>query len=161
MCREVTGVVCDKRIQSKTKAKIYKSVIRFVLLYGTESAALRREEERRLEATEMRILRNMCKILLKEQRRNDDIRKLAGVVKISEKVQEGRLRWLGYAMKREPESGVRRAYETLVKTKRSRGRQKLRWRDVVHRDMKQKRIVDGTWKDRNQRRKVCRAADPV
>ena len=46
--REVAGVVCDKRMSLKTKAKIYKSVIRPVLLYGTESAALRREEERRL-----------------------------------------------------------------------------------------------------------------
>ena len=49
----------------KTKGKIYKSVIRPVLLYGKESAALRREEERRLEATEMRILRKMCRNSLK------------------------------------------------------------------------------------------------
>ena len=47
--REVTGVVCDERMSLKTKAKIYESVIRPVLLYGTESVALRRGEERRLE----------------------------------------------------------------------------------------------------------------
>ena len=64
-------------------------------------------------------------------------------------------------MRREPENGVRRAYETPVKGKRSRGRQKLRWRDVIARDMKQNKIEDGAWKDRNIWRKVCRAADPV
>ena len=53
------------------------------------------------------------------------------------------------------------AYETPVKGKRSRGRQKLRWRDVVQRDMKQKRIDDGIWTDRNQWSTVCKAADPV
>ena len=42
---------------------------------------------------------------------------------------------------REPESGVRRAYEMPVKRKRSRGRQKLRLRDVVQRDMKQKKSM--------------------
>ena len=68
-----------KRMPFKTKAKIYKSVIRPVLLYGTESAAPRREEEIRLEVTEMRMLRNICRISLK-YKRNDDIRKLAGVV---------------------------------------------------------------------------------
>ena len=78
--REVAGVVCDKRMSLKTKAKIYKSVIRPVLLYGTESAALRREEERRLEVTEMRMLRNICRISLKEHKRNDEIRKLDGMV---------------------------------------------------------------------------------
>ena len=93
--RKVTGVVCDKRMSVKTKAKIYKSVIRPVLLHGTESAALRREEERRLEVTKIRMLRNICRISLKEHRRNDDIRKLAGVVNIIDKAKEGRLRWLG------------------------------------------------------------------
>ena len=90
---------------------------------------------------------------------NDDIKKLTGVVNISEKVKEGRLRWLWYVMGREPESGKRRAYETPVKGKRSRGRQKLKFRVVVQSDMN--RIDDGTSKDRNEWRKVCRAADPV
>ena len=78
--RVVTGIVCDKRMSLKMKANIYKSVIRPVLLYGTESAALRREEERRLEVTEMRMVRNICRISVQEHRRNYDIRKLAGVV---------------------------------------------------------------------------------
>ena len=47
--KEVVGVVCDKRMPLKTKVKIYKNVIRPILLYGTESAALRREEGRQLE----------------------------------------------------------------------------------------------------------------
>ena len=109
--------MCDKRMPVKAKVKIYKSVIRPVLLYGTESAALGREEKRRLEVTEMRMLRNVCRISLKEHKRNEDIRKLAGVVNISEKVKEGRLRWRGHVLRKEPESGVRWAYETAVKGK--------------------------------------------
>ena len=58
------------------------------------------------------------------------------VVSISEQAKEGRLRWLGHVIRRESESGVRRAYETPVKEKRSRRRQKLRWRDIVKRGMK-------------------------
>ena len=41
----------------KNKVNIYKSVIRLVLLHRTDTAALIREEERRLEATEMRMIR--------------------------------------------------------------------------------------------------------
>ena len=101
----------------------------------------------------------MCRISLKDHRRNDEIRKLDGVVNISEKAEEGRFVARACNEKR-PESGVRRAPGTPLKEKRSQGRQKLRWINVVQRYFKQKRIVDGTWKDRNQWRKVCRAADP-
>ena len=45
-----------------------------------------------MEVTEMRMLRNTYRISLKEHKRNDYIRKLAGVVNICEKVKEGRLR---------------------------------------------------------------------
>ena len=64
-------------------------------------------------------------------------------------------------VRREPESAARRAYATTMKEKLNRGRQKLKWSDVIQRDMEQKRIADGTWRDRNQWRKLCRTADPV
>ena len=35
-CREVSGVVLDKRMPLKVKKKVYKSVVRPVLLYGAE-----------------------------------------------------------------------------------------------------------------------------
>ena len=47
--RELTCIVCNKRMPLKTKIKIYKSVIRPILFYRTESAALRREEEEDLK----------------------------------------------------------------------------------------------------------------
>ena len=46
------------------------------------------EEDRRLEVIEMRMLRNICRISLKEYKRNSDVRKLARVVNISEKVKD-------------------------------------------------------------------------
>ena len=53
-------------------------------------------------------------------------------------------------MRREPERGVKMAYGAPVKGKISRGRQKLRWRDVIQGDMKQKRIDEDTRKERNR-----------
>ena len=43
------------------------------------------EEDRRLEVIEMRMLRKICRISLKEYKRNSDVMKLAGVVNISKK----------------------------------------------------------------------------
>ena len=39
--KEVSGVVCNKKMPMKLKAKIYSTVLRPVLIYGSETWALR------------------------------------------------------------------------------------------------------------------------
>jgi len=39
------------------KGKVYRTLVRPVLIYGSEAWTLRRREEERLEGTEMRMLR--------------------------------------------------------------------------------------------------------
>ena len=74
---------------------------------GSETWALRKSEEQQLDRTEMRMLRWMLGISLRERRRNDDIRAEAGVVAISEKIREARMRWFGHIMRREEEDPVK------------------------------------------------------
>lgn len=52
-------VVCDRNMPGRLEAKIYKSVVRPVMIYGAVTWALRNEEEeeRKLQPTEMRMLR--------------------------------------------------------------------------------------------------------
>jgi hypothetical protein len=54
--------------------------------------ALKKSDKRKLEMTEMRMLRWIKGISLREKRRNEDIRKELGVVPINEKCKEMRLR---------------------------------------------------------------------
>ena len=49
--REVSGVILDKKIPLKLRMKIYKTVLRPVLLYGAETWALRKKEEDILDRT--------------------------------------------------------------------------------------------------------------
>nr|XP_032528356.1 zinc finger protein 852-like [Danaus plexippus plexippus] len=58
--REVTGVVCDRRIPTKLKGIIYKSIIRPVLLYGSECWPTLSRHTQELHVTEMKMLRWMC-----------------------------------------------------------------------------------------------------
>jgi hypothetical protein len=56
---------------------MFETVIRPAILYGSETLALRKAEERLLSRTEMRILRWIMGISLREQLRNRDIRQEA------------------------------------------------------------------------------------
>jgi len=85
---------------------------------------LRRREEERLERTEMRMLRWNLGLTLRDRKRNDDIRRILGVVCITDKVREARLRWYGHVQRQEEDSCVKRILEANAGGQRSRGRQR-------------------------------------
>ena len=43
--REVTGVICDKKVPVKIKHKIYKTVIRPTMTYGAECWTMKKKDE--------------------------------------------------------------------------------------------------------------------
>lgn len=55
--RQVSVTACDRRMPFQLKGKIYKSIIRPVVLYGPECWATKVKHERGMHATEMRMLR--------------------------------------------------------------------------------------------------------
>ena len=78
------------------KHVIYKqttvSVIRPVILYGAECWTVRKKEEQILEKTQMRMLRRIKGVTLRDRVKSVDIRKELGVSSIQEKVRETSLR---------------------------------------------------------------------
>ncbi|XP_064081904.1 uncharacterized protein LOC135198262 [Macrobrachium nipponense] len=90
--RDVAGVVCDKKMPIKLNVKIFSTVIRQALMYGSETWVLRRREEVNLERTEMRMLRWIMLISLLERLEKDEIRR-QDFIKISEVIREAKLKW--------------------------------------------------------------------
>jgi len=157
--REISGVICDRRIPRKLKLKMYKTVIRPVL-YGAETWALKKKEQALVERTEMRMLRWILGVSLKERKKNEVIRKMAGVTCISEKLKEIRLRWYGHVMRREKSVAIKKVWKEPIVGKRSQGRQRIRWDDVIRKDMKERRLTTKDTKDRTKWRRRIRAANP-
>ena len=110
----------------KLKIKLYMTVIRPVLLYGAECWTVRKKEEQILEKTEMRMLRRIKGVTLRDSVKSVDIRKELGVSSIQEKVREMRLRWNG-PMQRMEENEVIAVGDMRVPGKRPRGRPRGRW----------------------------------
>ena len=158
--REVTGVILDKKMPLKLRMKVYKTVVRPVLLYGAEAWSLKRKEEGLLERTEMRMVRWIAGISLLERRESQDIRRMCGICNVIEKAREARLRYYGHIIRREEEEPIRRAKDMPV-IGRSVGRQRIRWMDVVNRDMGEVGLEVEDARDRKRWRKMTRAADPA
>ena len=55
--RELSGVICDKKIPTTLKLLIYQTVIRPTLLYGCETWPMSVKDEKRMATTEMRMVR--------------------------------------------------------------------------------------------------------
>ena len=136
--KKVSGVLCDKRIGVKLKGKVYKTVVKPAMLYSAESWAVKRTHEQKLNVAEMRMLRWMCGVTRRDKISNEKIRGTLKERKISEKVQESRLKWYGHVMRRDEQYVGKRVLGMEVDGRRKRGKPKQRWMDCINGDLRQK-----------------------
>ena len=145
----------------KLKIKLYMTVIRPVLMYEAEYWTVRKKEEQILEKTEMRMLRRIKGVTLRDRVKSVDTRKELGVSSIQEKVRETRLHWYGHMQRMEEHNEVRAVGDMRVPGKRPRGRPRGRWMDGVRRDMQTLQITPEVAQDRTLWKSRIRAADPT
>ena len=128
-------VLCDLKIPPKLKGKFYRVAIRSALLYGSECWPIKKEHERKLEVTEMRMLRWMCGRTLLDRIPTGVFRKELRVAPISDNIREGRLRWFGHVKRRHRSAPVRRVESVTIEGVRGRGKPKKTWDEQLRVDM--------------------------
>ena len=133
--KKCSGVLCDRRMPEKLKEKVYKTVIRPAMLYVADTCATKKRQEKRIEVTEMRMLRWMCGVTRKDKIRNEHIRGTTRVAQASKKITERRLNWYGHVMRRNGEH-IHMVLRADIPGKRKRGRPKTRWKDACQRYLK-------------------------
>ena len=77
----------------RMKGKIYEACVQSVMMYGSETWAMRVEDMRRLERTERMMVRWMCGVTLKDRKRSEDLLEQLGIKSVAEVVRRNRLRW--------------------------------------------------------------------
>ncbi|XP_063841023.1 uncharacterized protein LOC135089389 [Scylla paramamosain] len=159
--RQVSGVICDRRVPERVKGKVHKAVVRPALMYGLEAAPLKKIEERKMDVAEMKMLRWMVGVNRTDRIRNKYIRGTVKVVEVSKKIQESRLRWYGHLRRRVGEDHVgREIMEMEVEGVRRRGRPKRRWIDCINGDLGEKNINPEMANNRNTWRRLIHNGDP-
>ena len=92
--RKLTGVLYDRKIPLRLKAKVYEAIIRPALMYGNECWAMKVTSKRKIATTEMRMLREILGVSRRDHMRNEEIRRILHISPIDEVMRCGRLRGL-------------------------------------------------------------------
>ena len=98
---EVIGDSVRPKNKFEIQGEVYKTVVRPAMMYGAETWAVKKAQEKKLDVAEMRMLRWMSGVTKLDRNRNERIRGTAKVGEISKKVQESRFKWYGHVLRRE------------------------------------------------------------
>ncbi|VDO66148.1 unnamed protein product [Heligmosomoides polygyrus] len=159
--RESTGILCYRRCSRTLKGKLYRTVVRPALLYGSECWALGEAQERQLHAAEMRMLRWACGWTCRDRVRNEDVRAVMKTALIQLKMREQRLRWYGHVLRRPEDHPTRLALDFEAPGKRPRGAPRKRWKDVIKRDLAEVGATADDALDRMRWRQITRTEEPA
>ena len=97
---------------------------------GQKHGLTSKQLEQKLITAQRAMERRMINITIRDKIRNTEIRKQTQVKDIMVKIKEAKWRWAGHLMRRDDNRWTRRVTEWQPRNgKRTRGRQKRRWRD--------------------------------
>lgn len=138
----VGTVLKSRSISLNLKIKIYMTLIRPVVLYGSETWTPRKIEEIKLDTFERKILRRIYGPCFDSRtqewriRTNEELQNLFQRSCISNEIKKRRLLWAGHAW-RKKDAMINTVIGEEPKGKRPLGRPRLRWEDCVKKDVKE------------------------
>ena len=115
--------MCDCRIPTKLRGKLYKTSIRPAMLYGTECQAVKKQHIYKMSVAEMGMLRWISGNKRKDGIQNEEIRLKIRMAPIDEKMRESHLRQFDYMQRREINAPVRKS--ELIQVKETNKKRKV------------------------------------
>ena len=109
--RELLSFLTSRAPPLEMKGRVYPSCVRSSMTYGSESRPLLVNVGLNYERAEMKMIRWMCGISLKDRRTNEELRRLVGVQSITTFIRSGRLRSDEHVMRKGDEDWVKKCIE--------------------------------------------------
>jgi len=106
------------------------------MLHGSETWPVRKENEVALQRAEMRMVRWIRNVKVKDRVPSKELRERLGIDDIILILQQNRLRWYGHVLRKEDTDWVKKCMEYKVECSRPRSRPKRMWSEVVQKDCK-------------------------
>ncbi len=147
----------NNNVRAKVKCRVYVAVVISTLLYGAESWTIYKAQVKKLHVFMMRHLRSILRIKWWQHVSNTEVIRRAGILPMNELLMQKNLRWAGHVARMKEERIPKHIlFSQLVSGKRSVGRPKLRYKDTVKRNLKEKSIPPDSWYQLAQDRRKWR-----
>ena len=130
----------DRNVPKKGKQIIHQTILRPILIFGSECWTLTKMLEQQITTADMKVIRMIQGVTRWDRKRNEDIYKQSNMLSIVQVIDKNKLRWFGHVMRRAEESTLRVVMKLKIKGKTPRGRQRLRWLDNIDSHMKAKKM---------------------
>ena len=139
----------SKLVSRKSKLKLYWSVIRPVVVYGSETWVLKESIIQRLSVFERKIIRKIFGPSKEDNgnwrlQTNAELEELIKHRNIINYVKAQRLSWSGHINRRPETSIVKKIHKWKPFTGRPVGRPKSRWEDDVRNDLEKTKLIKWT-----------------
>lgn len=123
----INNIMKPSLVQKSTRLRLYKTLARPVLTYGSEAWTIRRKDESRVTSNEMRFMRRTAGYTKWDHKRNEEIMDELGLEPILQHIQHYQNNWMAH-LQRMPSHRIPRAILRYhPQGKRSLGRPKKRW----------------------------------
>ena len=129
--RRLVPLLSNRDISLITRGRLYSTCVQSSMLQGNETWPVRKENEVALQRAEMRMVRWMCNVKVKDRVPSKELRERLGIDDIMLILQQNRLRWYGHVLQKEDTDWVKKCMEYEVEGSRPRGRPKRTWRELV------------------------------
>jgi hypothetical protein len=116
----------------ETKLRIHNITAKTALKFNNEAWVLKKRDEQRLEAEQMKFLRHLLGIAKLDRERNQSMREKLGGQNIVLEIKQYQREWLQHVDKMDTDRIRKRELKYRPKGKRSIGRPRKRWKDQLH-----------------------------
>ena len=100
--KEFAELLTKRGIPLRQKGRLYRSCEQSVMVFASETWAVRVEEEQRMDRNENVMFRWMCGVTLKDKFPTVELRRRLGIEGVVEVMRWGRLRWfVGHVERKE------------------------------------------------------------
>ena len=156
--RQLVPLLTNKDVSLIVRGRLYSSCVRSSMLHGSETWPVRKENVVALHRAEMRMVRCMCGVKLKDRLPSKELRERLGVDDTALVLQQNRLRWYGHVLQKDDDDWVKKCMKYEVEGSRPRRRPKKTWKEVVREDCQACKLNKEDAMDRCKWRKVIKEA---
>ena len=121
-----------KQMNTETKLRIHNITAEAALKFGSEAWVLKKREEQRLEAAQMKFLRHLLGITKLDKEKHQCIRGKTGAENIVKEIKQYQEKWLQHIQRMDTNRIPKQALQYNPKGRRNIGRPRKRWRDQFY-----------------------------